>query len=140
MSLGIPLAVIVFGILLRYRRGETYTSGADLLLAGAIFDFSAVAAYEQLSVILSSPFKELGIPLLIISGILKLCYLLDCIKVERRLTLNFLRRLLLQSPVRVTVPREIMEARFPLIGLFRTWLLSSAFVGVDVYMIIYRGA
>lgn len=140
ISLGIPLAVVIFAIILRYQKGETYTSGADLLLAGAVFDFSAVAVYDQLSFILSSPFKELGVPLFIISGILKLCYLLDCIKVERRLTLNFIRRILGESGALGIAPSEIQVARFPLVPLFRTWLVSTTLVGLDLYMIVYRGS
>jgi hypothetical protein len=140
VSLGIPLAVVVFAILLRYQRGETYTSGADLLLAGAILDFSAIAAHAQLLSILSSPFKELAVPLFVLSGIMKLCYFLDCVKVERRLTLNFLRRLLLHSQSLSLAPSEVRGARFPLFGLLRTWFVSSSLVAFDVYIITFRGA
>jgi hypothetical protein len=140
VSLGIPLAVVVFAILLRYHRGETYTSGADLLLTGAILDFSAIAVYEQLSSVLSSPFKELAIPLFIISGIIKLCYFLDCVKIERRLTLNFIRTLLLRSRSLSLAPAEVRDARFPLFGLLRTWLVSTTLLGFDVYVISFRGS
>ena len=139
VSLGIPLAVVVFAILLRYQRGETYTSGADLLLTGAILDFSATAASGQLSAVLSSPFKELAVPLFVISGIIKLCYFLDCVKVEHRLTLNFIRKLLLRSQSLSLASAEVRAARFPLFGLLRTWFVSSTLLAFDVYVITFRG-